>query len=61
MDPVREATPAERDGWDALAVDAPGGHVYQSVAWARTAPVSASMLWTTSLRVAVSHSATWGF
>ncbi len=34
MDPVRDATPAERDGWDALAVDAPGGHVYQSVAWA---------------------------
>jgi lipid II:glycine glycyltransferase (peptidoglycan interpeptide bridge formation enzyme) len=22
------------DGWDARAVDAPGGHVYQSVAWA---------------------------
>ncbi len=35
MDEVREATSAERAGWDGLAVDAPGGHVYQSIAWAR--------------------------
>lgn len=34
MDGVRDATPAERAEWDARAVDAPGGHVYQSVAWA---------------------------
>ena len=33
-DTVREANPTERDDWDTLAVDAPGGHVYQSVAWA---------------------------
>ncbi len=31
---VREATEAELDGWDHAAVDAPGGHVYQSLAWA---------------------------
>jgi serine/alanine adding enzyme len=31
---TREATAAELDGWDARAVDAPGGHVYQSRAWA---------------------------
>jgi lipid II:glycine glycyltransferase (peptidoglycan interpeptide bridge formation enzyme) len=31
---VRDATPAELDDWDALTVDAPGGHVYQSRAWA---------------------------
>jgi lipid II:glycine glycyltransferase (peptidoglycan interpeptide bridge formation enzyme) len=30
----RDATPAELDDWDAHAVDAPGGHVYQSRAWA---------------------------
>ena len=33
-DAVREATPAERADWDVHAVDAPGGHVYQSTAWA---------------------------
>ena len=33
-DRVREATPAELDDWDADAVEAPGGHVYQSRAWA---------------------------
>jgi lipid II:glycine glycyltransferase (peptidoglycan interpeptide bridge formation enzyme) len=31
---VREATPAELADWDARAVAAPGGHVYQSRAWA---------------------------
>ena len=31
---VREATEAELAGWDARTVDAPGGHVYQSRAWA---------------------------
>jgi lipid II:glycine glycyltransferase (peptidoglycan interpeptide bridge formation enzyme) len=31
---VREATAAELERWDAMAVDAPGGHVYQSRAWA---------------------------
>ena len=30
----REATPDELDDWDARAVDAAGGHVYQSRAWA---------------------------
>jgi lipid II:glycine glycyltransferase (peptidoglycan interpeptide bridge formation enzyme) len=30
----REATPSELEDWDAAAVDAPGGHVYQSRAWA---------------------------
>ena len=35
MTEVHAATPAERADWDALAVDAPGGHVYQSVAWAQ--------------------------
>ena len=34
MEAVREATPEERADWDALAVEAPGGHVYQSLAWA---------------------------
>ena len=34
MSGPREATPAELDDWDARAVDAPGGHVYQSRAWA---------------------------
>jgi lipid II:glycine glycyltransferase (peptidoglycan interpeptide bridge formation enzyme) len=33
-DAVREATPAERADWDVHAVDASGGHVYQSMAWA---------------------------
>jgi lipid II:glycine glycyltransferase (peptidoglycan interpeptide bridge formation enzyme) len=32
--PVRELEGAELDGWDAAAVDAPGGHVLQSRAWA---------------------------
>ena len=32
--PVRDATPAELADWDEHAVDAPGGHVYQSRAWA---------------------------
>ena len=31
---VRDATPEELADWDARAVDAPGGHVYQSRAWA---------------------------
>jgi hypothetical protein len=31
---VRELGGAELDGWDAAAVDAPGGHVLQSRAWA---------------------------
>ncbi len=31
---IRDATPAELADWDALTVDAPGGHVYQSRAWA---------------------------
>jgi lipid II:glycine glycyltransferase (peptidoglycan interpeptide bridge formation enzyme) len=31
---IRELTGAELDGWDAAAVDAPGGHVLQSRAWA---------------------------
>ncbi|MEP6637988.1 MAG: GNAT family N-acetyltransferase [Chloroflexota bacterium] len=31
---IRDAGPAEMDDWDAQAVDAPGGHVYQSRAWA---------------------------
>jgi lipid II:glycine glycyltransferase (peptidoglycan interpeptide bridge formation enzyme) len=31
---VRKATPAELDDWDAHTVAAPGGHVYQSRAWA---------------------------
>jgi lipid II:glycine glycyltransferase (peptidoglycan interpeptide bridge formation enzyme) len=30
----RDATPAELEDWDPLAVEAPGGHVYQSRAWA---------------------------
>jgi len=34
MTEVHEATAVERGDWDALAVDAPGGHVYQSLAWA---------------------------
>lgn len=33
-DDIRAATDAERSDWDQVAVDAPGGHVYQSVAWA---------------------------
>ena len=32
--PVRELGPDELAGWDAAAVDAPGGHVLQSLAWA---------------------------
>ena len=32
--PVRELGPDELDGWDAAAVDARGGHVLQSRAWA---------------------------
>jgi hypothetical protein len=31
---VRDATTGELADWDARAVDAPGGHVYQSRAWA---------------------------
>jgi lipid II:glycine glycyltransferase (peptidoglycan interpeptide bridge formation enzyme) len=31
---AREARPDEIATWDARAVDAPGGHVYQSTAWA---------------------------
>lgn len=31
---VHEADPAELDDWDARAVDAPGGNVHQSRAWA---------------------------
>ena len=31
---VRDATPEELADWDARTVDAPGGHVYQSRAWA---------------------------
>jgi lipid II:glycine glycyltransferase (peptidoglycan interpeptide bridge formation enzyme) len=34
MPVVRELDPGELDGWDAAAVDAPGGHVLQSRAWA---------------------------
>jgi lipid II:glycine glycyltransferase (peptidoglycan interpeptide bridge formation enzyme) len=30
----REATPAELADWDRLTVQAPGGHVYQSMTWA---------------------------
>lgn len=32
---IHLATPSELEGWDARAVHAPGGHVNQSVAWAR--------------------------
>ena len=32
--PRRELGPSELGGWDAAAVDAPGGHVFQSRAWA---------------------------
>ena len=31
---IREAQPDELADWDALTVEAPGGHVYQSRAWA---------------------------
>jgi lipid II:glycine glycyltransferase (peptidoglycan interpeptide bridge formation enzyme) len=31
---IREATAAERTDWDERTVDVPGGHVYQSQAWA---------------------------
>lgn len=31
---IRDAHPEELADWDARAVDEPGGHVYQSVAWA---------------------------
>ncbi len=34
MTAVREATPAELLEWDRSTVHAPGGHVYQSMAWA---------------------------
>jgi peptidoglycan pentaglycine glycine transferase (the first glycine) len=30
----RDATPAELERWDRLVVESPGGHVYQSRAWA---------------------------
>jgi lipid II:glycine glycyltransferase (peptidoglycan interpeptide bridge formation enzyme) len=32
---VREADPAELEDWDRRTVDVPGGHVLQSLAWAR--------------------------
>jgi lipid II:glycine glycyltransferase (peptidoglycan interpeptide bridge formation enzyme) len=31
---IREARPEELEDWDARTVDGPGGHVYQSMAWA---------------------------
>ena len=31
---IRDAQPDELEGWDARTVEAPGGHVYQSRAWA---------------------------
>lgn len=31
---VRDANPEELNGWDAETVESPGGHVYQSRAWA---------------------------
>ncbi len=31
---VRELAGTDLDGWDAAAVDAPGGHIFQSRAWA---------------------------
>ena len=31
---ARDARPEELEDWDALSVEAPGGHVYQSRAWA---------------------------
>jgi hypothetical protein len=31
---ARDARPDELAGWDAATVEAPGGHVYQSMAWA---------------------------
>ncbi|HLO35395.1 MAG TPA: GNAT family N-acetyltransferase, partial [Candidatus Deferrimicrobium sp.] len=34
MTSIRAATAAELADWDERAVDAPGGHVYQSLAWA---------------------------
>lgn len=34
MSDEREATATELEDWDARTVDAPGGHVYQSRAWA---------------------------
>jgi lipid II:glycine glycyltransferase (peptidoglycan interpeptide bridge formation enzyme) len=34
MTPIHEATDAELADWDARTVDPPGGHVYQSRAWA---------------------------
>jgi len=34
-DDVRPAEPADLETWDARVVEAPGGHVYQSRAWAR--------------------------
>ncbi len=34
MSEIRELAGAELDAWDAAAVDAPGGHVFQSRAWA---------------------------
>ena len=34
MTSIREATAAERTDWDERTVDVPGGHVYQSHAWA---------------------------
>lgn len=40
MSGPREATTAELEDWDAEVVDAPGGHVYQSRAWAEHRRVS---------------------
>ena len=37
IEPSATATPGELDDWDARTVDAPGGHVYQSRAWASIA------------------------
>ena len=34
MTSIREATAAELADWDERTVDAPGGHVYQSLSWA---------------------------
>ncbi|HEY6013847.1 MAG TPA: hypothetical protein VIU37_07565, partial [Candidatus Limnocylindrales bacterium] len=31
---ARDARPDELAGWDAATVESPGGHVYQSMAWA---------------------------
>lgn len=34
MTEPRDASPAELEDWDSRTVEAPGGHVYQSLAWA---------------------------